>query len=96
MLTSVAKQREKGEELRKLESFQNRSDDSIDVRHDVVIPESEDAVSLRYKIFGTLCVPLFMLQVRASIQFDYKMVTRRTEVGHIRANGMLPAEHNAV
>jgi hypothetical protein len=79
-----------------LDGFQDDSHHAIDIVHHIAIPEAENAVAVPFKIGSALSIIFFLIDVLAAIQFDDEFLTRSTEIGDVRANGVLAAEMNAI
>lgn len=68
------------------------SNDPVDIVHHLMIPETDDPVTQRSKIFSSFGVIRFLLQVLAAVQFDDEFPLNAAEIGDILANGMLPSK----
>ena len=71
------------------------SNDSVDVVHYFMIPETDDLVTQRFKIFSSFGVIHFLLQVLTAVQLDDEFPLDAAEIGDIFANGMLPSKIHA-
>jgi len=70
--------------------------DRVDVVQDVVVPEAQDTIALRFQEFGSPVVLLGLCKMLAAVQFDNQLCLRRAEVDNISADGVLSAELDAI
>jgi hypothetical protein len=73
---------------------QYRFHHAVDVLQHIIVPEAQDAIALRSKIDGSLCISgnVLRLIVLRSIDFDDEASFVAGEVSEVRTDGGLPAE----
>ena len=62
--------------------------------HDIAVPKADHFVSLRFQIFRSFFIILFLVQMLASIQLDYEFSFRRAEIRNVVSNCMSPAPNH--
>ena len=67
-------------------------EDSVGVGEDFVVPEAEDAVAARLKVFCALEVVGCLLLMLAAVQLNDQLCCRALEVGEVLPDGGLPSE----
>ncbi len=70
-------------------------EDGVGVGEDFGVPEAEDAIAARLKVFCATAVVGCLLLVLAAVEFDDQFCCQALEVGEVPANGALPSEFEA-
>ena len=73
----------------------DRAEDAVDILEDIIIPETQDPVTLFRQVGGALRVIIGLVQVLASIKLDDQFLARGAEIDDERSNRMLAPELDA-
>ena len=74
----------------------NIMENPINIIQYVIVSETQNFVSARFKKIGAFCIICFLFQVLATIQFDDDSAAWRAEVYNIVADSMLTPKANIV
>ena len=78
------------------EGLLNEVDDALYVVENLVVPESEDSIAVRFQILGPLGIFGRLPKMLAAIKLDDQVGVGRTEVHDEAAYGMLPSESDPI
>ncbi len=76
----------------RIQRIKNHTHYPVNIFHQIIIPKPQYYISFRFKEYSALIVIFFLLQMPAAINFNNKLLIRRTEVNNVTANRMLPPE----
>jgi len=69
--------------------------DSMDICENIIVPESQDLISLIFEPGVTYLVPVDLIRMLSSVELYYDSFLEADEVNYVRSNRLLPSEFQA-
>jgi hypothetical protein len=82
--------------VRVINTFSNTHPYAFKIFDNFVVPETQHAVALTFKVMGSCCVRCLLHHMLATIQFNHQALFRTAEVDNVTSHRVLATELHAM